>query len=469
MPALKAILHPWSVCRLVCWVSVVWLWPWPSAAQDGQEAAEEIVRAPSPIAAEPEWDLSEASSAGCGSPTCLDCERRCSYFDGPYCCECGIDTRMYRSLFLARLWVEAEYLAWASSKTHLPPLLTTGVPTTPSDQAGVLGRPDTVILFGDADLHGDLRSGGRLSGGYWFTPEHRFGVEGSFFDVDVGDTKYIASGSDPFLARPITEASTGSPGRILVYYPGEYPGLEPGESPAKQSVETLVRSDVELSGAEALLRHLIQARENYRLDGVAGYRYQRLYDGLQVYDHFHYTFVGDDDEETYKTIHRSDVFDSENEFHGGEVGLIGRWWGRRWALQVLGKAALGGTRTVTTIDGSTVTTKIPSEDDEKPKTQAGGVLALPSNIGQYTQSEFAAVGELGIRVEYALTHQLYVTFGYTLIYWPGVCRVTDGIDLTVDPTQIPPDVELEATRPGFDLRSSDFWAQGLNLGMHYEF
>lgn len=448
MPALKAILHPWSVC-LVCWVSVVWLWTWPSAAQDGQEAAEEVVRAPSPIAAEPEWDLSESFSAGCGSPTCLNCEGGCSYFDGPYCCECGIDTRMYRSLFLARLWVEAEYLAWASSKTHLPPLLTTGAPTTPPDQAGVLGRPDTVILFGGTDVHGDLRSGGRLSGGYWFTPEHRFGVEASFFDVDVGDTKCLASGQDfPVLARPIVDAQTGLPSSVIV----SHPDLELGTA--------LVRSDVDFLGAEALLRHLLQARQGYRLDGVAGYRYHRLYDGLFIDGR-----TGSSEE---IELRRFDDLESENEFHGGEVGLIGRWWGRRWALQVLGKAALGGTRTVATIDGATAVTY---EVDDVPTTytHSGGVLAQDSNIGRYTQSEFSAVGELGFRIEYALTHQLYVTCGYTLIYWPDVCRVTDGIDVTVDPSQIPPEVNPAATRPGFDLRSADFWAQGLNIGLHYEF
>ncbi len=148
--------------------------------------------------------------------------------------------------------------------------------------------------------------------------------------------------------------------------------------------------------------------------------------------------------------------------------MIGRWWGRRWALQFLGKAALGGTRTVMKIDGQTAVT-VETDDGPVTATAPGGVLALPSNIGSYGQSEFAVVGELGIRVEYALTHQLYATFGYTLIYWSDVARVTDGIDLVVDPSQIPPEANPAATRPGFAFRNSDFWAQGLNVGLHYEF
>lgn len=353
---------------------------------------------------------------------------------------------MYRSLLLARLWFEAEYVAWASSKTHLPPLLTSGAP------------PDTVLLFGDADWHGDLRSGGRLTGGYWFTPEHCFGVEGSYFDVDVGGTQHFASGADfpfPVLSRPIIDAGTGLPGSVTV------------SDPDLQLGAILIRSDVEFSGAEALLRRRLQGQQNYRFDGVAGYRYQRLYDGLHVDE----LFVSLDDSSGFETdavVGRSDSLESENEFHGGEIGLIGRWWTRRWALQVLGKAALGGTRTVTRIAGQTAVT-VETVDGPVTDTAPGGVLALPSNIGSYAQSDFAVVGELGLRVEYALTHQLYVTAGYTLIYWSGVARLTDGIDLVVDPSQIPPAVNPAATRPGFAFRNSDFWAQGLNVGLHYEF
>ena len=61
----------------------------------------------------------------------------------------------------------------------------------------------------------------------------------------------------------------------------------------------------------------------------------------------------------------------------------------------------------------------------------GGVLAQPSNIGGYGQTHLATVGELGIRVEYALTQQLYASCGYTLIYWSSVARVAEGIDRVV--------------------------------------
>jgi hypothetical protein len=351
-----------------------------------------------------------------------------------------------------------EYLAWSSSSTHLPPLVTTGDPTASPAEAGVLGRDDTSILFGNADYHGDLRSGGRLTGGYWFTPEHRFGIEGSFFQVDGGEVEFLTLGdATPILARPIINAQTGLPDAVLVSYPGVQLG------------GVAVQAEMDFLGAEALLRRAIRESGNYRLDGVVGYRYQRLLDRLSVDESFDYAREIESDETI--SLDRFDDFASENEFHGGEVGLVGRWWGCRWALQALGKVALGGTRTTTTIDGGTVRTVTNDDPDIDPVQTAysGGVLALPSNLGRYAQSEFAAAGELGIRLEYALNKQCRMTLGYTVIYWPSVARVTDSIDTVVDPSQIPPDANAAANRPNFAFHDTDFWAQGLNAGLHIDF
>ena len=291
---------------------------------------------------EPAVELPACSCETCVGQSCSTCGGACSFFDPPRNA-CGEDPRIYRSLILGRLWVEVEYLAWASSRTHLPPLVTTSDPTASLAEAGILGRDNTSILFGNADYHGDLRSGGRLTGGYWFTPEHRFGVEGSFFQVDVGEVEFR-----PWETRrrswpaPSINAQDGLPAAVLVSYPGVQLG------------GIAVKSDVDLLGAEALLRRAIRSGGNYRLDGVVGYRYQRLLDRLSVDESF--DFGRRQGSRHNNSMDRFDEFASENEFHGGEVGLIGRWWGCRWALQALGKVALGGTRTTTSIDGGTVHT-----------------------------------------------------------------------------------------------------------------
>jgi hypothetical protein len=305
-----------------------------------------------------------------------------------------------------------------------------------------------------------------LTGGYWFTPEHQFGVEGSFFQVDGGEAEFAdIGGATPDWGRPVVNAGDGQ----LYAVPVSFPGV--------QQVSIAVKSEMDLLGAEALLRRAIRSGGNYRLDSVGGYRYQRLFDRLAIDESFDF---GKKPAGTTTWMERFDHFESENEFHGGEVGLIGRWWGCRWALQALGKVALGGTQTTTTVDGGTVHTVAYDDPKIKPNPKItsypGGVLALPSNRGHYSQSDFAAVGELGIRMEYALNKQCRLTLGYTVIYWPSVARVTDSIDWVVDtsqivddPSKIPPDANAAANRPSFAFRDTEFWTQGLNAGVHIDF
>src|SRR5260370_18514070 len=83
-----------------------------------------------------------------------------------------------------QFWVEMEYLAWSVKGDRLPPLVTTSPAGTPQAQAGILGPPSTTVLFGDSSVNGDWRSGGRLSAGYWFYPQHRSGIEPSFFGLE---------------------------------------------------------------------------------------------------------------------------------------------------------------------------------------------------------------------------------------------------------------------------------------------
>ena len=50
-------------------------------------------------------------------------------------------------------------------------------------------------------------------------------------------------------------------------------------------------------------------------------------------------------------------------------------------------------------------------------TAAGGLLALSSNIGNYSRSQFAVVPEFGMNLGYQLSPHLEFKFGYTFIYW----------------------------------------------------
>jgi hypothetical protein len=59
-----------------------------------------------------------------------------------------------------------------------------------------------------------------------------------------------------------------------------------------------------------------------------------------------------------------------------------------------------------------------------------------------------------------------VTVGYNFLYWSRVARPGEQIDLDVNPDLLPPEEQFAgATRPRFEFRDTDFWAQGIRVGL----
>ena len=74
-------------------------------------------------------------------------------------------------------WVRGDALLWWTKGAHIPALLTTSPDGTPQAQAGVLGQPGTVVLFGEQEVNDDFRAGGRISLGTWLDEADDFGIE----------------------------------------------------------------------------------------------------------------------------------------------------------------------------------------------------------------------------------------------------------------------------------------------------
>ena len=85
-------------------------------------------------------------------------------------------------------------------------------------------------------------------------------------------------------------------------------------------------------------------------------------------------------------------------------------------------------------------------------------------MGIFNSQRRAMVPELALTWGWNFTPQLRGTIGYDLVYWPGVARPGDQIDLNVNPGQA-----AGAVQPQFVLHTSDYWAQGVNLGLDLRF
>ncbi len=357
-----------------------------------------------------------------------------------------------RGILANRLWFRGDALLWWLKGGGTPPLLTTSPGSTAQAQAGVLGQPNTTVLFGDQELNTGLHAGSRLNFGLWLDNCEQSGIEFSYLIMGENDQTYSnASTGIPILARPFFNVATGAQDSNLIAYPNTYGG-------------TFNASSTEnFQGAEALFRHALVNGCDGRMDVLVGYRFQRLTDGLQLADSV--TTSGSASvAPAGTTINVSDTFHTRNDFNGGELGFATQWRRNRWSLDSVLKLGIGQTNTKVLIDGWTTVVA-----NGTTVGYSGGQLALPSNMGIHSSQQFSMMPEIGFTLGYDLTPRLKATAGYTLLYWSNVARPGDQIDLNLDPAQFPPPTTTTGTKPEFALHTSDFWAQGLNLGLDYHF
>lgn len=390
---------------------------------------------------------------GIGEMPCDPCADDCETCD----VECRWPgTRIFRDCpnpFLDCLWFRGEYLMWWDKSGDLPPLATTSVAGTPRNQAGILGLADTSTVIGGQGFEMGLRTGARLTLGCWTNPCHDEAVEATYMFFGSDKRSFRETSDDyPILARPFYNAQLFRQDAVVLAYPNQQTG------------RLSAAATNEFASLSLLYRKVVFGGCCGSLDFLAGYRYGRFAENLAV-----------DASTTYVSrvgvipvgtvIDTSDWFRADNEFHGGELGLSLTNRYCRWSFEGLAKVALGSTRSRTCIRGAT-TVAVPPLN---PVSYAGGMLALPTNSGKSQESGFAAIPEFGVNIGYDVTPRLKATVGYTFIYWSRIARPADQIDPSLNPTQFPPGtlVGFPAPEPKFVL--TDYWAQGLNVGLDYRY
>jgi hypothetical protein len=402
------------------------------------------------------WGCGDAPpSAGldCGGPSCL-----------PECC-CGPDLcRPYR------FWVNGEYLLWWIKDGSGPPLVTASPAGTPAKFAGVIGQDNTRILFSGKDLEYDDRSGGRFSGGVWFDPAMCFGLDGSFFFLGQRTASFTAgSTGDPTLARPFINQTPGFPvgqASELVSFPGALNGTVVVQSTSRLwGADTNFRLNLHNGRCDSLCDDC-HGDLCFRWNALAGFRFLQLSENLAISE----DLVATTPEFLGAHIGVLDTFDTRNRFYGGQIGTEAELQWRRWSLDLLVKVALGNTHEVAFVNGST---SFLFPGATAPSTFPGGLYALPTNSGRFSQNVFTVVPELGVKLAFNVTPGLRIYVGYSFLYWSSVARPGNQIDrnlnLTQQPSNLGPGVVTLPIRPIFQFRDTDFWAQGVSFGLEYRY
>jgi hypothetical protein len=308
-----------------------------------------------------------------------------------------------------RWWVRADYLMWWVQGNRLPPLVTTNL------DAGGPDQPETTVLFGDPRADEDLRHGVRLTLGTWLDDRHDWGVEGHYFYV--GDASGGTSAQAYQLGEPID-------GQIRID----------------------TSSDVNSAGL--LLRRTLLRGCQGEVAFVGGYRYFRFRERLTIDSDLSFTNPGE-------TFQGQDNFAVKNDFHGAEIGLAAEMQRGRWSLDALTKLGLGGVRQQLDIGGRTLVTAPP----DLPDIRNYGLLAQASNIGQYSDSEFAFLPELGVNVGYSVTRSVSLRAGYSLLWLSDSLRTGDQLDLDFG--------AASGTYPQATMDTTSICVQGINLGLEW--
>jgi len=159
--------------------------------------------------------------------------------------------------FATRFWLSADYLLWWTKGEQLPALLTAG--SSKDTVPGALGQPGTQVLFG-GEVNDEVRSGARFRGGYWFTRDQTFGMDGTFFFLGGQSTHFSdASEGLPMRARPFFNVNSNKEDASPVAFPGHQAGSFVG------SVSSF------LWGADTNLRGMLFRGPSYQVSLLGGF------------------------------------------------------------------------------------------------------------------------------------------------------------------------------------------------------
>jgi hypothetical protein len=349
------------------------------------------------------------------------------------------------------MWARGDYLLWWTKGVRMPPLATRSVDGTLQDDAGVLGPFGTSVLFGGGDMLDESRSGGRIVLGAWLDPCHQTGLELSYLGLGREDAGFRGSDEEfSILARPFRDAVSGQQDSRLIVFPGLVEGA------------IAIDAWTEFQTAEALFRRPGRVNGWSNVDFFFGYRYAELEDGVAILE----STVSLAAPTTGTEFQLDDRFETRNQFHGGQVGA--RFLGHTapgWQLELLGKFAVGNTRSQTTLAGQTVVTAPTGGSSTHP----AGLLVQATNRGVFDTDEVSTITEFGVTLHRQLSYGWSCNVGYSFLLWTDVLRAGEQIDTTINVSQIPPGTLSGEPRPAFPDRTSDFWAQGLNLGLEFRY
>jgi hypothetical protein len=212
----------------------------------------------------------------------------------------------------------------------------------------------------------------------------------------------------------------------------------------------------------------------FQLKVLAGFRVMALNEGLDIASYTSDRPIG-----TGADTSVIETFGTGNTFYGAQVGVDARFLGPGWYIDLRGKVAAGDNQEVVNINGGVLsldqTTGAVTQGSSGvlplPANTVGSLLTQPSNFGRYHCDYFAVVPEGTLTFGLQFTKGISATVAYNFLYMSQTVRPGNVVDRSVSLQPLNPSLPTgnPATAPVFAFHESEFWAQGLNVGLEIRY
>lgn len=388
------------------------------------------------------WISNEGSACGPGCGGCGSCNPCC----GPRYCPPpgGYWNSPTDPCFQCRpplWWVKADLMiGWRKGRGY-PPLVTTDPSTEDSTTAGVL--PDATILYDGNSENTQSQAGLNFDFGTFLNDCQNIGFGGRYFFFNADDGNFSRnSGQNSVLAIPFFSVDLGANSSLLLAHPDVGGEVRSGS--------VAIRASNEIHGFDVYARLLYTRTACGRIDFITGWHTSSVNDFFQLQ-------MQTDGNQANNDVRLLDEFNTENQFNGLILGVLTEHQICCMTLRGKARVSVGNMHQSVNINGATTVNGVLDQNEP------GGLFTASSNIGNYSQDQFAAVTEAGLSLGYYVTPRTQLTVGYNLMYWSSVVRPGEQIDTVVDDLNVPP------TSPTFNFHTTSFWVQSLTLGLNCEF
>jgi hypothetical protein len=392
--------------------------------------------------------VGSAWEPGCDVGCDMGCDSSCDGGCDSAACGGGLGRMM--NLCQSDGWIRAEGLIMFMEARQAPPLVTSSDPGTfpvlpdPNNPPNP-GAP-VVTEFGD-ELDGGVSGGFRFDVGRYLTDS--FGVGGRVIWLGENGDDYSASGN----------GSGRSIGRPYFFVPRTNPAIA-REDAELVNVQDLFAGRVdasyatELVGAEAYARLAFCRSKSSHLEMIGGYSFFSIDDMLQISSTT--TDLGTATSTTFASS-----FDTENRFHGGQLGFESVVARGCWTARALTKVHLGNMEKTVSIRGTTDEVTPPNA----PLPTSNSSLLVMENQGTETADDFTFIPELNFTIGYRFRDHVSFTVGYNFLYFDSVALAGEQINRNIDTANLGANV----TPAGFDINEGSLWIQGISLGASIDY